>query len=254
MIKLAFCKETQTYVDIKNYDNNIHKTLLCKYGHLLFPKLGKEMVHHYAHYANTSCSNIKTIWHENWQKLFRDTEVIFYKDGMRENNKHIADIVTEKKRVIEIQHSPIGIEDIKSREEIYGNMIWIFDIRNQVTGTEFICQSKDICLIKPNKKYLFLTEKETYYDCGNCLLKKINVFKKFAICKKISYLDFFSYMETVPFYSLDLLITDFDFSFSFEIDLLKIENNKIYFETSLENNYTPFLPSKYIPNRYFLPT
>jgi hypothetical protein len=257
MIKFAFCLETQSEINIDNYDFNIHKTLLCKYNHPLLPKLGKQLIHHYSHYPNTLCSltNPKTIWHENWQKLFKKTEVAFRK----EIGKHIADIVTENNRVVEIQHSPISEKDIKSREKTYKDMIWIFDIRNEITGSEFVCKDKNFALVKASKKYLFSTEKETYYDCGNYLLKKIDILNKYLLCEIIPYDSFFSSLNETPLFPIDLLITNSNFSFAFEIEKLFIKKNpfgkieKIYFETDSENDYTPFLSSKYIPNRYFLP-
>ena len=71
-------------------------------------------------------------WHIKWQKFFRDKynaklEVIMYDKETGE--KHIADVVLPNGIIIEIQHSPIKVEEIEDRERFYGNnMIWFLDI------------------------------------------------------------------------------------------------------------------------------
>jgi competence protein CoiA len=53
------------------------------------------------------------------------TEVTIERNGER----HRADIVTWKGTVIELQHSSISVDSIEEREAFYGQMIWLFDVR-----------------------------------------------------------------------------------------------------------------------------
>jgi hypothetical protein len=41
--------------------------------------------------------------------------------------KHIADVRTDKGLVVEFQHSVIKPEELKAREDFYGNLVWIVD-------------------------------------------------------------------------------------------------------------------------------
>ena len=250
MITTAFCKETNTHVSIENYNPEIHKTLYCKNAHPLMAKRGTTLKHHFAHHQNTACdSKNKTEWHINWQKNFEEIEIPF-------PPKHVADIV-HGDLVIEIQHSNISTNDISSREETYGNMIWIFDVKNSVTGSEFICRDDaGKCIVKLNRKCLFQTTKPTYYDCGKYLLRKISLHNRYALCEIVSYSDFaksisVSEKECGKF---DCLVTDSDFGFSFQVFELQYRCGKIFFESpEKEVNYSPFLESKYVANRFFLP-
>jgi hypothetical protein len=258
MITTAFCKEINTYINIENYNPEIHKSITCKNLHPLIAKRGTTLKHHFAHYQNTACQN-KSPWHISYQNLFEKTEVPF------SNSKHIADIV-HGDTVIEIQHSNIKKEDIESREETYDNMIWIFDVKNSVTGTEFLCRD-DVgkCIVKLNRKCLFETSKPTYYDCGKYLLRKISLHGKYALCEIVEYRDFAKSIEyrdcakfidvsEKEFIKFDSLVTDRDFDFSFQIDTLQYRCGKIFFESNeKDTNFYPFLESKYVTNRFFLP-
>lgn len=288
MITTAFCKETNSIIKITDYNPLVHKTLLCNNLHPLTPKLGNIKRHHFAHQANTSCTHKnKTEWHLRYQSLFPQTEVymppkispkISSKNSPsekenppeKENSQnpseenpriknfpvgkyHIADILVDG-TVIEIQHSPISKEEIRERETFYEKMIWIFDVKNSVTGTEFICRDKnDICILKLNKKYLFSTEKETYYDCGKYLCQKLSIHGKYAICKILTY-ETFGKRFIPESHNFNVLMQDPDFEFSFLVEKLEIQTrrNQIFFISSEEKDYSPFQCCKYIPNRYIL--
>lgn len=278
MIKTAFCTETGCFVDIKDYDPSIHKNLFCTEWHPLTPKKGNIMTHHYAHQVNTTCKHQnKTEWHLRWQSLSFQTEVRFHTSSTSlpstslpstssstslsaiqntESKLKIADIISKENRVIEIQHSPIKEDEVKERENTYGDMIWIFDVRNSVTGTEFICRCEKYCLIKPNKRYLFYSTKETYFDCGKYLLKKKERLGKYILCEINNYKDFCEvhFDKIYPY--------EDDFEFAFIVDRLIYQNNKLYFSASFPedpedpedlSDYSPFQESKYVPFRYFLP-
>jgi hypothetical protein len=47
---------------------------------------------------------------------------------------HRADILGNGDRVIELQHSPIGLSDIAAREAHYGEMVWLFDATRRFEG------------------------------------------------------------------------------------------------------------------------
>lgn len=101
-------------------------------GAQLHPKCGEINVWHWAH-AGGDCDpwhEGETSWHLNWKALFPPDwqEVVM---GPRR-----ADIRTPR-FVIELQHSPISPAEIREREEFYGEMIWIFDVRSARTRIHF---------------------------------------------------------------------------------------------------------------------
>jgi len=103
------------------------KCQLC--GRDVFSKCGEVNVWHWAHYRDENCDNWyepETEWHKNWKLIFGkdNSEIIISKDGIR----HIADIQTNEKIIIELQNSPIQKPIIRRREDFYGErMIWIIN-------------------------------------------------------------------------------------------------------------------------------
>lgn len=98
-------------------------------------KCGSRIIHHWAHKTLEHCDNWwenETVWHRKWKSYFpiEWQEVIQYDKITGE--KHIADIKTDKDFVIEIQNSPMSIEELKSREKFYEKMLWI------VNGEKFV--------------------------------------------------------------------------------------------------------------------
>lgn len=93
---------------------------------------GLERVHHWKHISAIECdswSEGETEWHREWKNHFNlnQQEVIQYDPITGE--KHIADVFIESlDLVLEFQHSPIDINEIKARESFYKKMIWIVDI------------------------------------------------------------------------------------------------------------------------------
>lgn len=86
------------------------------------------MVWHWAHVDLEECSPYwepMTVWHVEWQnEVPEERREIYFKGG------HRADIVTKSGCVVEVQHSPIGAEIIRAREDFYGErMVWIWDAR-----------------------------------------------------------------------------------------------------------------------------
>ena len=96
----------------------------------LIPKCGRIVTHHWAH-RGEDCDpwrEPETEWHRYWKSLVPPeySEVTIPKNGIL----HRADIVTRNGVVIELQHSPLGVDEIEDREAFYGQMIWLFDVRD----------------------------------------------------------------------------------------------------------------------------
>jgi hypothetical protein len=100
---------------------------MCK--EKLIPKCGRIVTHHWAHRGEDcdSWREPETEWHRYWKRLVPPecSEVTIEKDGVR----HRADIRTKSGLVIELQHSPLGLDEIAAREAFYDEMIWLFDVR-----------------------------------------------------------------------------------------------------------------------------
>ncbi|MBS1951937.1 MAG: hypothetical protein OJF59_000093 [Cytophagales bacterium] len=93
-------------------------------------KCGNKKVWHWAHRSIISCDSWwepETEWHRNWKNNYpADWQEVTLFDEQT-NEKHIADIRSIHKLVIEFQHSPIKPEERISRENFYKNMIWVVD-------------------------------------------------------------------------------------------------------------------------------
>ena len=112
---------------IKATPNQKAKCPCC--GKNLIARCGEINMWHWAHIVEENCDNWyepETKWHREWKETFGIdySEVIFVRDG----SKHIADIFTREKIVIELQNSPISTETIRARESFYGEkMMWIIN-------------------------------------------------------------------------------------------------------------------------------
>lgn len=95
----------------------------------MIAKCGDIRVHHWAHRGRRVCDHWwepETLWHRNWKNRFD----IGWHESIRhaaDGEKHVADIRTPHELVIEFQHSPISAEERASRENFYGNMVWVVD-------------------------------------------------------------------------------------------------------------------------------
>ena len=95
----------------------------------VFSKCGDVNVWHWAHINTENCDSWyepETIWHKHWKMTFgkENAEIGIVKNGKR----HIADVFTNEKLVIELQNSPISKSVIGEREEFYGErMIWLIN-------------------------------------------------------------------------------------------------------------------------------
>jgi len=93
-------------------------------------KCGEIYRWHWAHTNTGNCDSWaegETDWHLYWKGLVPkdNVERVILKDAVI----HRADILTDDGCVVELQHSPISVEDIRNRESFYGNMVWLFDLQ-----------------------------------------------------------------------------------------------------------------------------
>ena len=92
-------------------------------------KCGQQRAWHWAHDTKIECDSWweETEWHRAWKGHFplEWQEVILY--DLQTGEKHIADIRTAHRLVIEFQYSPLDPQERIMRENFYKNMIWIVD-------------------------------------------------------------------------------------------------------------------------------
>lgn len=130
------------------------KCPLCE-GDVL-SKCGEINIWHWAHYKDKSCDSWyepETEWHKNWKLIFgkENCEIIISKNGGR----HIADILTTNKIVIELQNSPIEKSVIRKRESFYGEeMLWV------INGKDF---KDNFRIAAPTHSETINAELEYYY-------------------------------------------------------------------------------------------
>jgi hypothetical protein len=100
-------------------------------GAAMIAKCGPRILHHWAHAGRRNCDpwwENETEWHRAWKNLFPEScrEIGHVApDG----EIHRADIKTPTGIVIEVQHSAIADAERQSREDFYGNLVWVIDGR-----------------------------------------------------------------------------------------------------------------------------
>lgn len=98
-------------------------------GSAVVAKCGTRKVHHWAHQARCDCDpwwENETEWHRSWKALFPpEWQEISHTDEKGEI--HRADIKTSAGIVLEIQNSPMSDMERISREQFYGNLIWVLN-------------------------------------------------------------------------------------------------------------------------------
>ena len=97
--------------------------------------------------------------------------------------RHRADIRLPSGLVIELQHSSIATNDIKERESFYGNMIWVFDVKDPYDCDRLLFIDKGAFIsfrwLQP-RKHLAYVRKPAYLDVGIDVLfnmRKMSFFK-----------------------------------------------------------------------------
>ncbi|SDS78922.1 hypothetical protein SAMN05216222_2280 [Pseudomonas prosekii] len=105
-------------------------------------KCGQIIRWHWAHAGRRHCDpwmENEGPWHRAWKALFPfEWQEVVAHDAKGE--KHIADVKRPDGTVIELQNSPMSIEEMESREAFYGErMVWIVNaekFRSQITIQE----------------------------------------------------------------------------------------------------------------------
>jgi competence protein CoiA len=98
-------------------------------GSLLISKCGDHRVWHWAHREVRHCDHWwepETEWHTSWKNRFPvewQEQIRWADDG----EKHIADVMTPDRRVVEFQHSPLSSDERRARETFYRSMAWVVD-------------------------------------------------------------------------------------------------------------------------------
>lgn len=91
-------------------------------------KCGEKIMWHWAHKSKKDCDpwwENETEWHRNWKERFPENfREIVHKCELT-GERHRADIKSDKGIILEIQNSPISLEELRSREEFYKNLVWI---------------------------------------------------------------------------------------------------------------------------------
>jgi hypothetical protein len=95
----------------------------------MISKCGEVRVWHWAHQGRRTCDpwwENETEWHRNWKDRFpKEWQEVVQQD--RNGERHIADVKTDRGRVLEFQRSHLNPEERRSREAFYENLIWIVD-------------------------------------------------------------------------------------------------------------------------------
>ncbi|MCA8194087.1 competence protein CoiA [Burkholderia vietnamiensis] len=93
-------------------------------------RCGRVKVWHWAHKGKKPCDpwyESETQWHRDWKDKFpREWQEVVNQDA-QSGEIHIADVKTPHGLVLEFQHSPMPPAEMKSREDFYGEMVWIVD-------------------------------------------------------------------------------------------------------------------------------
>ncbi len=140
----------------------------------VIPKCGEIKTWHWAHRDVEDCDHWgepETDWHRSWKHRVPPTraEVAIERGG----EQHRADITRSDGTVVELQHSSLSPEEIREREDFYGSMVWLFDIRAFSPPCEgdprFIPKEEDgyhKFRWKHPRKHIAHTSKPTYLDMG----------------------------------------------------------------------------------------
>lgn len=133
-------------------------------------KCGKVQIHHWAHRDLSECDkwwDSETDWHRKWKNIFpKEWQEVIHFDKVT-NEKHIADIKTNKGLVIELQNSPISLDELKSRELFYNKMIWI------VNAKEFKKNIKPLVELPKENSKIF--ENIVFTELAKTFINKLGV-------------------------------------------------------------------------------
>lgn len=143
-------------------------------GGSLVAKCGYINVWHWSHEAAADCDSWaegESDWPLRWKQQAHPSQCEVVIGG------HRADIVGSAGVIIELQHSSISTKEICEREIFYGNMIWLFDIRECFKNIDFRkIEGYHSFRWKWPRKHIAFAEKPVYLDTGRGIfhLKKID--------------------------------------------------------------------------------
>lgn len=117
-------------VDASEFKENNNKSATCPVcGGQVIPKMGELKQWHFAHKKKECDARWEpmTVWHREWQERFLPKYREIVHTDANTGEKHIADVKLKNKLVIEFQHSPISLQEMKARETFYQKMCWVVD-------------------------------------------------------------------------------------------------------------------------------
>lgn len=138
----------------------------------LHAKCGQLVTWHWAHLAGADCdpwAEHETDWHIEWKRHCPQTEVVFTR-----GSTHRADGVTASGVVVEFQHSPISVYEIREREAFYGRMIWLFDVREPFSeGRLAVWETRGRKWLewKHHRRAIAECEKPVFLDTGVSIIR-----------------------------------------------------------------------------------
>ncbi|WP_437618553.1 competence protein CoiA [Sorangium sp. So ce1151] len=97
-------------------------------GAEMVSKCGRVKVWHWAHKWNPPCDpwwESETEWHRAWKNLFPNDWQEVPSVDPQTGERHVADVKNPNGLVIELQNSPISVDERASRERFYKEMIWV---------------------------------------------------------------------------------------------------------------------------------
>lgn len=156
---------------------------LC--GARMVARKGEVRQPHWSHFGTRQCDDWyqpKGPWHLYWQNKFPKEwqEVVVEGEIGGKKIKHIADIRTDSKAIVEVQWSPITAEEILQRESFYKNMLWIAGMNR----------------VEADKRIADLIEESSFRDIREMRIWKIGVGrlkpaqKRWFNCSRPVFMDF----------------------------------------------------------------
>lgn len=116
-------------------------------GSDMIAKCGMYVRWHWAHKPRFDCDpwhEAETDWHLIWKDAFPSDCQESVQIDENTGEKHVADVKTPSGVIVEVQHSRISEYELRSRENFYGDMIWVVDARDVVWMT-----SRDLVCVEP---------------------------------------------------------------------------------------------------------
>lgn len=97
-------------------------------GEIVIAHCGEQRVWHWKHLWKARCSRWsepETEWHRHWKNRFpREWQEARHRDE-KNDEIHVADILTAHGCVIEFQHSRLHPDERTARETFYENLVWV---------------------------------------------------------------------------------------------------------------------------------